>query len=156
MVSKPSEANVSSCRLICLHVLPTAPSSYGPNSTGRSTGLDVTPVHLEDDGTVSKGREFNHGAIFAGWVLDGMGRVKLAKSGAYSASVMACQFCGMTGIACCGFMRQLGYAESIKPKIGKCKDVPIRMGVNDEFRELSHPEQAHRGLETARALVAGK
>lgn len=138
----------------CLSV-PTDPSSYGRKSSGRSQGLDVTPVHLDEEGTAIKGAKFNHGVIFCGWVLDGMGRVKLAKSGAYSAALMACQFCGMTGISCCKFMRQLGYAETIRPEKGKCHGQDIQMGVDDEARLLDHAQQAHRALETARALVLG-
>lgn len=113
-------------------------------------------MHLHDDGTVSKEEGFNHGVILCGWVLDGIGRVKLAKSGAYSAAIMACQFCGMTGISCCGFTRQLGYLETIKPKQGKCTGMDIQMGVNDAARLYSAAEQKDRAIETERELVLGK
>lgn len=123
------------------------------SESGCSTGVDVTPLIMQQDGKITKGVPFNHGVIFCGWVCDGVGRVKLAKSGCYSASTMACQFCGITGKRCVGFMRQLGYTEAITPLIGKCHGKPVRMGVRDKERLYSPEEQEERALETRRAAV---
>lgn len=111
-------------------------------------------MSIQPDGSIIRGLAFIHGFILCGYFCDRMARVKLAAFDAYNNSLMACQWCAMTGQNLCGASRQLGYDIPVIGTTGKCVNEPMKFGVEDEKRQYLHKEQRDRQVAAHDAVKA--
>lgn len=114
------------------------------SETGFSRGINIEPVTIQPNGRIIRGLAFIHGFLLCAYHCDRMARIKLAAFDAYNNSLMACQWCAMTGQKLCGASRQLGYDIPVVGTTGKCFDKPMKMGVADEDRNYTPKEQKKR------------